>query len=594
MSMSFRVNLVDAQVVLIANPALANSEAIVLGTKQVLVSKQQATTLQVDKVGMFLCRMDRFETNRLRILDDFSIQTALDMRNQSSKSSLVSINVDIEPLVLRLSLRDILLAMQIVNRASAMQATDDKKMPEEGAKQLKPNTPSKKPKSTAVASTTRPRAKSLAKTRRSSQHEAQTQQSQAASAVLKREEMHVNLEGIRVVLIGDVHEMPMLDWRVKKFGIDVRDWSGAMVADTSLETLINVYNFSKSAWEPLIEPWSVGFHMAKDLNPDRLSVELYSRKSMELTVTAATIALGSKSFDFLTADEDILSKPRASDAPYRIRNYTGFSLDVWAEGKEQEGYAAKLEDGEEKPWRFEDPMSTRETLSTDGATGMLGIRLEGSGFDTLSRIPVHREGESLYNLKPKQDRVQHRVLVEVKLGADNIKNITFRSPLLVENNTQIPIEIGMFSPEEGHLLKIDKIAPGDARPAPIGSAYMHSIVIRPDQGFGYAWSNERLFWRDLLKRPTRTITCRGEQDEQAPPFYFQMHAAYDKKDPLTGTYPYMRLRLQAPLKYTICYHTTSSTGFMTAAQRKTGRIFSGKEASVPSMLSNCHISYSLV
>jgi vacuolar protein sorting-associated protein 13A/C len=549
MNISFRVNLVDAQVVLIANPAMASSEAIVLGTKQVLVSKQQAITLQVDKVGMFLCRMDRFDTNRLRILDDFSIQTALDMRNQGSKNSLISITVDIEPLVLRLSLRDILLAMQIVNRASAMSAGDDKKLPSGEAQNLKPPTPSKKPKSTAgKATSSRPRAKSIATTKRSSQPAAQSTGSSATSAVLKREEMHVSIEGIRVVLIGDVHEMPMLDWRVKKFGVDVRDWSGAMVADTSLDTLINVYNFSKSAWEPLIEPWSVGFHMAKDQNPDRISVDLYSRKSMELTVTAATIALGSKSFDFLAGEEDILSKPRSSDAPYRIRNHTGFSLDVWAEGKDVDGFSAKLEDGEEQPWRFEDPMSTRETLSTDGASGMVGVRLGGSGFDTLSRIPVHREGEFLYNLKPKQDRIQHRILVDVKLGADNIKSITFRSPLLVENNTQIPIELGMFSPEDGHLLKIDKIAPGDARPAPIGSVYMHSIVVRPDQGFGYAWSNERLFWKELLKRPTRTITCRGESDEQAPPFYFQLHAAYDKKDPLTGVYPYMRLRLQAPVE----------------------------------------------
>ncbi|KAL6708958.1 Vacuolar protein sorting-associated protein 13 [Coniothyrium glycines] len=549
MSISFRVNLVDAQVVLIANPALASSEAIVLGTKQVLVSKQQAMTLQVDKVGMFLCRMDRFETNRMRILDDFSIQTALDMRNQGSNSSLMSITVDIEPLVLRLSLRDILLAMQIVNRASAMSGANDKPLPAAEAQKLKLGTPSKKTASQAgKASSQRPRAKSLATTKRSSQQITQAQAQQATSAVLQREEMHVNIEGIRVVLIGDVHEMPMLDWRVKKFGIDVRDWSSDMVADTSLDTLINVYNFSKSAWEPLIEPWSVGFHMAKDQNPDKMSVDVYSRKSMELTVTAATIALGSKSFDFLTSDEDILSKPRGSDAPYRIRNYTGFSLDVWAEGKEQDGYAAKLEDGEERPWRFEDPMSTRETLSTDGATGLLGIRLQGSGFDTLPRIPVHREGEFLYNLKPKQDKIQHRVLVEVKLGADNIKNITLRSPLLVENNTQIPIELGMYSPDDGHLLKIDKIAPGDARPAPVGACYMHSIVVRPDQGFGYAWSNEQLFWKDLLKRPTRTITCRGEQDDQAPPFYFQMHAAYDKKDPITGVYPYMRLRLQAPVE----------------------------------------------
>jgi vacuolar protein sorting-associated protein 13A/C len=547
MKVSFRVNLVDAQVVLIANPALASSEAIVLGTKQVLVSKQQAITLQVDKVGMFLCRMDRFETSRLRILDDFSIITALDIRNQGSKSSLTSITVDIEPLVLRLSLRDILLAMQIVNRASAMSANDGGKMASDEPQKIKQGTASTKAKSTKAPSSKH--AKSIATTRRTSQHGAVAQARPSGSTVLRREEMNVNIEGIRVVLIGDVHELPMLDWRVKKFGVDVRDWSGAMTADTSIDTLINVYNFSKSAWEPLIEPWQLGFHMSKDQNPDKLSVELYSRKAMELTVTAATIALASKSFDFLTTDEDILSKPRGNDAPYRIRNYTGFNIDVWAEGKDsQEGYAAKLEDGEEQPWRFEDPSAARESLSTEGSTGNLGIRLEGSGFDTIPRIAVHREGEFLYNLTPKKDRVQHRILVEVKLGADNVKDITFRSPLLVENNTQIPIELGIYSPEEGHLLKIEKVAPGDARPAPVGAAFMHSIVVRPDQGFGYTWSNEKLFWKDLLKRPTRTLTCRGEQDDESPPFFFQLHASFDKKDPLTGVYPYMRLRLAAPVE----------------------------------------------
>jgi vacuolar protein sorting-associated protein 13A/C len=276
-------------------------------------------------------------------------------------------------------------------------------------------------------------------------------------------------------------------------------------------------------------------------------VELYSRKAMELTVTAATIALASKSFDFLTGNEDILSKPRGNDAPYRIRNYTGFNLNVWAEGKDSDGYAAKLEDGEEQPWRFEDPTATRESLSTEASTGNLGIRLEGSGFDSIPRIQVHREGEFLYNLKPKKD-IQHRILVEVKLGPDNVKDITFRSPLLVENNTQIPIEIGIYDPEEGHLLKIEKIAPGDARPAPVGAAYKQSIVVRPDQGFGYTWSNERLFWKDLLKRPTRTITCRGETDEQSPPFFFQLYASFDKKDPLAQVYPHMRLGLRAPIE----------------------------------------------
>jgi vacuolar protein sorting-associated protein 13A/C len=540
MTMSYRVNIVDAQVMLIANPAISNSEAIVLGTKQVLVSKQHAMTLQVEKVGMFLCRMDKFESTQLRILDDFSIQTSLDMKTQGKDSSLTSIHVYIEPLVLRLSLRDIMLAMQIFNRASAMSTNPDQKMQDEGPKklaQVKAGAPSTK--GAAAAST----KKTGTKTHMSGVKTISTTKKSAAkkepeklqgSAVLKREEMKIQMDGIRVVLIGDLHELPILDWSVKKFDIDVRDWTGNMTADTSLDTFFNVYNFSKSAWEPLIEPWTLGFHMAKQTNPDKLSVELYSRKSMEVTITSASIALASKSAQFLSSDEDVLSKPRGNDAPYRVCNYTGFQANVWSSGgNDEEGSADKLEDGEEKPWRFEDPTTTRETLSPEGQTGVIGVKLEGSGFDSVERIQVNREGETLYNLKPRKDKVQHRMLVEVKLGTDNVKYITLRSPLVVENNTQIPVELGIYSPEEGHLLKIEKIAPGESRPAPVGAAFMHSLVVRPDQGFGYTWSNERLFWKDLLKRPIRTLTCQGEQDSHSPPFYFQMQSVFDKNNPLT-------------------------------------------------------------
>jgi vacuolar protein sorting-associated protein 13A/C len=537
MSISYRVNVVDAQVVLIANPAISNSEAIVLGTKQVLVSQQHAMTLQVEKVGMFLCRMDQFETSQLRILDDFSIQTSLDMQSKGKGSSLMSISVDIGPLVLRLSLRDILLAMQIVNRASAMSSGQDAKLQEEGPKKIAqikaPSTRAKDGKSTkkAAASTSKVQAKTIKTNKTLAKKEERRPE---GSAVIKREEMKIQMDGIRVVLIGDLHELPMIDWSVKKFNVDVRDWTGNMTADTSIDTFLNVYNFSKSAWEPLIEPWQLGFHMAKEVSPDKLAVELYSRKSLELTVTAATIAMASKSAQFLSSDEDVLSKPRGNDAPYRIRNYTGFELNVWSSGEvDDKGQAAKLTDGEERPWRFEDPSTTRETLSPEGQSGLIGVKLDGSGFDSVDRIPVSREGETLYNLKPRKDKIQHRMLVEVKLGTDNVKYITLRSPMLVENHTQIPIELGVYSPDEGHLLKIEKIAPGEARPSPVGAAFMHSLVVRPDQGFGYTWSDERLFWKDLLKRPIRTLKCQGENDQNSPPFYFQMQASFDKNNPLT-------------------------------------------------------------
>ena len=541
MSISYRVNVVDAQVMLIANPAISNSEAIVLGTKQVLVSQQHAMTLQVEKVGMFLCRMDKFDDTRLRILDDFSIQTSLDLQSQGKDSQLTSIHVDIEPLVLRLSLRDIMLAMQIFNRASAMSTGRDGKMQDEGPKkiaQVKAGAPSAKGKGAAstkktVGSTARRGDAKTISTKKSTAPKKEVEQPQG-SAVLKREEMKIQMDGIRVVLIGDLHELPILDWSVKKFGIDVRDWTGNLTADTSVDTFFNVYNFSKSAWEPLIEPWTLGFHMAKEANPDRLAVELYSRKSLELTITSATIALASKSAQFLTSDEDVLSKPRGNDAPYKIRNWTGFEVDVWTSGEtDDDDQAAKLQDGEEKPWRFEDPTTTRETLSPEGQSGVIGVKLNGSGFDSVERIQVNREGEILYNLKPPKDKIKHRMLVDVSLGTDNVKYITLRSPLLVENNTQIPVELGVFSPEEGHLLKIEKIAPGESRPSPVGAAFMHSLVVRPDQGFGYTWSDERLFWKDLLKRPVRTLTCRGEDGGNGPPFYFQMQAVFDKNNPLT-------------------------------------------------------------
>ncbi|MCJ1472238.1 hypothetical protein MMC13_000885 [Lambiella insularis] len=549
MTMSFRINIEDAQVILIANPTISNSEAIVLGTKQVLLAQQNASTLQITKIGMFLCRMDKFENSRLRILDDFSIQMSMDNKSQGKQSSLTSIHINIEPLVLRLSLRDILLALQIVNRASEMTKDPDTGKMEDNEPQKIKEVKASSAQSTnrnALSTTAKKTNRSIAASKiRRPEKKPKPQE----SSVMKREELNAEIQGIRVILIGDLHELPLIDWSVKKFDVDVKDWSDAMTGDTKFDTYINVYNFSKSAWEPLIEPWQLGFHISKEQNPDSLAVELYSHKMMELTITSATIALASKSAQFFSTEEDVLSKPRGTDAPYRIRNYTGFDLSVWSASKDEDkGSAAKLSDGEEYPWRFEDATTMRENLSPEGRTGIVGIKLEGSGFDSIERVPVNREGETLYNLKPKQEKILHRLLVEVRLGADNVKYITFRSPLLVENNTQIPIELGVFSPEEGHLLKIEKVAPGEARPAPVGAAFKHSLVVRPDQGFGYGWSNERLFWQDLLKRSTRTITCKGESGDQSPPFHFQMNANLDKNNPITAVYPYMRIRLSAPIE----------------------------------------------
>lgn len=540
MSIAFRVNIVDAQVILIANPLSASSEAIVLGTKQVLLSQQHALTFQVSEVGMFLCRMDKFEDSRLRIIDDFSVTMTMD----SSNPALTNLHIDIEPLILRVSLRDILLALQIISKASELSGNDDddkatkpgaadQKAKELTAGGLKKRTASGKGTSTVAGKAKSGKATATLGGKTTSRSDGSSgQPHDLVKQPKKREELTATIEGIRVVVIGDLHELPILDLSIKDFTATAEDWSSNLKAEVPLEMYINVYNFSKSAWEPLLEPWSVGLGVAREQDTGLLSVDVVSRKTFDVTITTNTIALASKSFAFLTQDEDILGKPRGIESPYRIRNYTGFDVNVRSKSPTSEqDISVHLEDGKEAPWSFEHWEKMRENVMTDSiASTTVAVQLEGSGFDVLKNIRLNREGEFIYSLKPKKDNISHRLMVDVKLDSDNVKYVTLRSPLLVENHTQIPVELGVYDAPTETLQKIEKIAPGEARPAPVGAVYEKNLLIRPDSGFGYAWSGESLWWRDLLKRPTRTLVCKGEHGE---PFYFQMNANFDKGNPLT-------------------------------------------------------------
>ncbi|CAM1500416.1 Fc.00g095780.m01.CDS01 [Cosmosporella sp. VM-42] len=541
MSVAFRVNLVDAQVILIANPLSSSSEAIVLSIRQMLLSQQHALTFQVSQVGMFLCRMDKFETSRLRIIDDFSIQLSMD----SSKPTATSIHLDIEPLILRLSLRDILLALQIFSKASELSGNEPKAVKETPAEQkarelrnagMKQRSASGKGQSTIGGKTRAPKGAPA--------NEARSQQ-QTQGTPNKQEQLSATIEGVRVVLIGDLHELPILDVGVKNFTATAENWSSNLKAEAAIDLYSNVYNFSKSSWEPLLEPWQVGFGVAKEPISGLLSVDVASKKTFDVTITTATIALASKSFDFLTAEQDVLDKPRGVEAPYRIRNYTGFEVVVHSKSPtSDELITLRLEDGKEAPWSFEHWEKMRENLLTESSQNNVGIQLEGSGFDLVKNVRLNREGEFLYGLRPKTDKILHRLCVEVELGTDNVKYVTFRSPLVVENATQIPVELGVYDAQEGHLLKIEKIAPGDSRPAPVGAVYEKRALVRPDGGFGYQWSGEQLWWRDLLNRPTKQVVCKGENGD---PFYFQVNARFDKSNPLTKQYPYMKIKLSAPV-----------------------------------------------
>ncbi|XWX01808.1 hypothetical protein V2A60_009837 [Cordyceps javanica] len=538
-NMAFRVNLVDAQVILIANPVTSSSEAIVLGIRQVLLSKQHALTFQVSQIGMFLCRMDKFETSRLRIIDDFSIQLNMD----SSQQELTNIHLQIEPLILRLSLRDILLALQILGKASELSGADSKE-PEETAAEQKARKLRKAGLSQRASSG---RTSTMVKTKATKTTAAKTSKTTqtASRSVIRREELSTTVEGVRIVLIGDLHELPILDIGIKDFTATAENWSSSLKAEAAIDMYSNVYNFSKSSWEPLLEPWQVGLGVARNPKSGLLSIDVTSKKTFDITVTTATIALASKSLNFLTTEQDVLGKPRGTEAPYKIRNYTGFGVSLESKSPiSEEPITLRLDDGQEGPWSFEHWEKMRENLLTEANQNSAIIQLEASGFDPVKNVLLNREGEFLYGLRPKADGVLHRLCVEVTLGDDNVKYVTLRSPLVVENATQIPVELGVYDTQEDQLQKIEKIAPGESRPVPVGAVYKKIALVRPDGGFGYQWSTDKLWWRDLLDRPTKQLVCKGDNGD---PFYFQVHAEFSKSNPMTRTYPYMRIKLSAPV-----------------------------------------------
>ncbi|KAK9457717.1 hypothetical protein V1511DRAFT_185294 [Dipodascopsis uninucleata] len=577
---SFRINIVDASVILIANPLQASSEAIVLRIKEIMLTQQNVMTLTLRQIGMYLCRMDMFEENHLRVLDDFNLILSIDNSSSGENGVMMqyktSINIGIDPLVLRVSLRDILLALSIVNKVAELSPEQVKPVEKRTYSRFSSNrrlkqsfrrrtakafissagssnsTRSHNGTDSSTPSTATPDLKStLSKDSNSISNNTNISSS---STILKTEDLSADFAGLRLVLIGGVHELPLLDMCVRPFPVNLRNWSTEMDASTNIETFINVYNYSKSAWEPLIEPWHLGFHMTRTVEPENVSINFNSRKSLELTVTSQTIAVLSNAVEMVSGDSDLLSRPPGANAPYRIKNQTGYTLQVWADSVDQSEYAMAKEivDGEEVPWRFDDWRKLRENLNDESQHGTVGVRLKGTNFNAVTRIQANKEGEALYVLQPKTMKVAHRLVCEVKLREDKVKQITFRSALLVENNTQIPIDLMIGDPEIGN--KIMSITPGGSQAVPMDSLFDQTLKIRPGAGLPFKWCEETIFWRNYLKKYSPYLTCNNDpdnevsMDDNAASFYFQICAVYDKSEPLSRLYPYMRIRVSAPIE----------------------------------------------
>lgn len=104
----------------------------------------------------------------------------------------------------------------------------------------------------------------------------------------------------------------------------------------------------------------------------------------------------------------------------------------------------------------------------------------GKTWEQVRSIPVEREGEYVFPLRPRTEKYSHRLLCEVKV-IDNVKIVTLRSTYKVENQTLYPIEITLVDEAGRPVYSLEKVAPGQDFSLPIESVTQNRIRIQPDR-----------------------------------------------------------------------------------------------------------------
>jgi vacuolar protein sorting-associated protein 13A/C len=120
--LDFRVNVVDAEIILLADPENTASEAIVLSASQLTLARQNVLTLGIESIGMVLCRMDDRSSTSLRLVDEFNMLFSLDTQRASTGEDSTIVDITVYPLIIRASYRDIKMIMGVANKAGELAA----------------------------------------------------------------------------------------------------------------------------------------------------------------------------------------------------------------------------------------------------------------------------------------------------------------------------------------------------------------------------------------------------------------------------------------------------------------------------------------
>lgn len=124
MQLHYNVNIVDVEVACLAKPESSSSEAVILSFKQLTAIQQESLVCKLDSIGMVLCRMDSPTGSAIPFIQNFNVDLKWETSSNMPGCSITMLQVDVQPLIIRISYQDAMLVMDIVNKALALMGSN--------------------------------------------------------------------------------------------------------------------------------------------------------------------------------------------------------------------------------------------------------------------------------------------------------------------------------------------------------------------------------------------------------------------------------------------------------------------------------------
>lgn len=118
-TLHYKIAVLDLELVCLAHPDISSSEAMVLSFDRLSVIQQDKFGLQLEGIGLLLCRMDKRSESSAQLVDRFGVEIDIQTLTSSAFKN-TNINAVIQPIKLRFSYNNVMLIMDIVKKVTAL------------------------------------------------------------------------------------------------------------------------------------------------------------------------------------------------------------------------------------------------------------------------------------------------------------------------------------------------------------------------------------------------------------------------------------------------------------------------------------------